>query len=129
MHAPGAVEVIEDTPASARFTVRPWSPRPSFVVVHGLTARPPASSGVRIDGQPVTLEPPHQYLPDRGILILQLAAARPAALSIRRPASDRPPHVSRLSMAARHFSGGGCACVLSFSPFFSSFHARNLKLP
>jgi hypothetical protein len=82
VHAPGAVEVIEDTPASARFTVRPWSPRPSFVVIHGMTGRSHGLSGVQIDGQPVALEPPHQYLPDRGTLILQLEPARPASVSI-----------------------------------------------
>ena len=84
VHAPGAVEVNEDTPASVRFTVRPWSPRPSFVVIHGREhPSAPALDSVRINGQPITLDPPHQYLPDRGTLILQLDAARPAIVTIR----------------------------------------------
>ena len=36
VHAPGAVEAIRDQPGSAHFTVKAWSPRPSFVVIHGL---------------------------------------------------------------------------------------------
>jgi len=74
--------VNEDTPASVRFTVRPWSPRPSFVVIHGVNTRAPTLRFVRIDGQPIPLDPPHQFLPDRGTLILQLDAARPATVTI-----------------------------------------------
>jgi hypothetical protein len=36
VHAPGAVEATRDQPGSAYFTVKAWSPRPSFVVIHGL---------------------------------------------------------------------------------------------
>jgi hypothetical protein len=78
------VESIEDTPDSIQFTVRPWSLQPSFVVVHdvNVSTRAPSLRFVRINGQSIALDPPHQYLPDRGILILQLAASKPATVTI-----------------------------------------------
>ena len=82
VHSPGALELTEDTPASVRFTVRPWSPQPSLVVVHGVNAIAPTPPIVRINGQPIALDPPHQFLPGRGTLILQLEDARPATVSI-----------------------------------------------
>jgi len=58
VHAPGAVEAIRDQPGSAHFTVKAWSPRPSFVVIHGLHPGPASKTPpvVRLDGQPITLE-------------------------------------------------------------------------
>lgn len=55
-------------------TVKAWSPQPSFVVIHGLHPGPASKAPpvVRLDGQPITLDPPHQYLPDRGTLILEV---------------------------------------------------------
>jgi hypothetical protein len=82
VHAAGAVETIEDTPVSILLKVRPWSPRPSYVVVHGVRTRAARNPTVQIDGQPIAIEPPHQYLPERGSLILQVGAARPATFSI-----------------------------------------------
>ena len=69
IHAPGAVTVAEDQAGQVHLSVRPWSPRPSFLVIHGLGEHPPA---VQVNGQPLVLEPPHQFLADRGTLILQL---------------------------------------------------------
>jgi hypothetical protein len=43
-------------------------------VIHGLHPGPASKTPpvVRLDGQPITLDPPHQYLPDRGTLILEV---------------------------------------------------------
>jgi hypothetical protein len=82
VHAPGAVESIEDTPASLQFTVKPWSPRPSFIVVHSVNGRADAPLFVRINGQHIALDPPQQFLPDRGTLILQIGAFKPATVTI-----------------------------------------------
>ena len=81
VHAPGAVESIEDTPASVRFTVRPWSPRPSFVVVHGVGRAP----SLTVNGQPIAFGPasPHQLLPDRGTVIVRLDGPRPSIVELR----------------------------------------------
>ena len=84
VHAPGAVEAIRDQPGSAHFTVKAWSPRPSFVVIHGLHRRPASKAlpVVRLDGQPIALDPPHQYLPDRGTLILEVKGGKPVAVEV-----------------------------------------------
>ena len=84
VHAPGAVEAIRDQPGSAHFTVKAWSPRPSFVVIHGLHPGPASKAPpvVRLDEQPITLDPPHQYLPDRGTLILEVQGGKPVAVVV-----------------------------------------------
>jgi len=84
VHAPGAVEAIGDQPGSAHFTVKAWSPRPSFVVIHGLHPGPASKAPpvVRLDGQPIALDPPHQYLPDRGTLILEVQGGKPVAVEV-----------------------------------------------
>jgi hypothetical protein len=71
IHAAGAIEPVCDEPDEAIFTVRPWSTQPSFVVVHGFPvgAKPPAA---RIGGRPIELNPPHQFLADRGTMILRV---------------------------------------------------------
>jgi len=88
VHAPGAVEAIRDQPGSAHFTVKAWSPRPSFVVIHGLHPGPASKAPpvVRLDGQPIALDLPHQYLPDRGTLILEVQEGKPVAVEVE---SDR----------------------------------------
>jgi hypothetical protein len=37
---------------------------------------------VRLDGQPIALDPPHQFLPDRGTLILEVQGRKPVALEV-----------------------------------------------
>jgi hypothetical protein len=85
LHAPGAVDEIQDHADSARFTVHPWSPRPSFVIVHGVSGKergdqtPPK---VRVGGHQISLEPPHRFMPNRGTLIIQLEGAKTATVEI-----------------------------------------------
>ncbi|MGO8899980.1 MAG: hypothetical protein ACLQU5_16750 [Isosphaeraceae bacterium] len=37
---------------------------------------------MRPDGQPITLDPPHQYLPDQSTLILEVQGGKPAAVEV-----------------------------------------------
>jgi len=84
VHAPGAVEVIRDRRGLARFTVKTWSPWPSFVVIHGLhpEAVSKALPVVRLDGQPIALNPPHLYLTDHGTLILGIKGDKPVEVEV-----------------------------------------------
>jgi hypothetical protein len=86
VHAPGAVEEIRDQPASTSFKVKAWSPRPSFVVIHGLHRSPvgKAVPVVRLDRQPVAIELPHQYLSERGTLILEVKGSQTVAVEVAR---------------------------------------------
>jgi hypothetical protein len=87
VHAPGAVDEIHDQADSARFTVHPWSPRPSFMIVHGVTGKergdrtPPK---VRVGGNQIPLEPRYHYMPNRGTLIIQLDGAKATMVEIGR---------------------------------------------
>ena len=84
VHAPGTVEAIRDQPGSAHFAVKAWSPQPSFVVIQGLHPGPASKAPpvVRLARQPITLDPPHQYLPDRGTLILEVQGSKPVAVEV-----------------------------------------------
>lgn len=85
VHTPGRVEVVHDRTDSASITVQPWSPRPSFLVIHGLHSRPGmnASPVVRLDGQPIALALPHRYLPVRGTLILEIQGGKAVAVEVK----------------------------------------------
>jgi hypothetical protein len=76
VHAPGALEQVSDTPGRASFTVAGWSERPYSVVVHGLRSAP----RLMIDGKAAAVQPPHQFLPDPGSLILQLQGTAAVAI-------------------------------------------------
>ncbi len=68
VHAPGAIEQPKDGAGGVRFRVRGWIGEPYYVLVAGLASEP----AVRINGRPVVLGAPHEYLPDRGRLILRV---------------------------------------------------------
>jgi len=68
VHAPGTIEDARDSADRVSFTVRGWTGQPYYVLVVGCKAPP----RVRIDGRPVTLEAPHQYMADAGRLILRV---------------------------------------------------------
>jgi len=68
VHAPGELTEVEQTDSGMSFTVRPWFPGPSRLLVTG--ARP--TPVVRIDGQAVALAEPHQVQTAEGRLVLQL---------------------------------------------------------
>jgi len=54
------------------------------VVIHGLHPGPASKAPpvVRLDGHPITLDPPDQYLPDRGPLILEVQGGKPVAVEV-----------------------------------------------
>ncbi|MER3474422.1 MAG: hypothetical protein C4335_10415 [Armatimonadota bacterium] len=69
VHAPGRLLVHEDTKTRVRFGVGPWAKkRPCYVLVNGLTREPE----VRVNGKPIPIIPPHQYLPEGGNLIVRI---------------------------------------------------------
>lgn len=75
IHAPGRVDqVLVRTPLRGNprrievsFRVTPWLSRRYYILINGLLNQPQ----VRVNGVPVTITAPHQYLPS-GSLILQL---------------------------------------------------------
>jgi hypothetical protein len=68
-HMPGELAQVVETARDVSFTVRPWSDRPSRILVNGFRERP----AVRLNGQAILLEHPHHYQPVEGRLILELA--------------------------------------------------------
>jgi hypothetical protein len=80
VHAPGQVGVVEDRAGLARFTIRPWSARPSYAVIHGVGRTP----SLTVNGQVIPLGPdcPHQHLLDRGTLIVRLDGTKPMDLEV-----------------------------------------------
>jgi hypothetical protein len=68
VHAPGSVEVSADRDRHSAFTVAGWSLKHYFVVVHGLRMSP----RLKVNGLETAVKEPHQFLADRGTLILQL---------------------------------------------------------
>jgi hypothetical protein len=83
IHAPGSVEAINDEPGACRLTLKPWSQRASFLVIHM------ANPGIRprkvlVDKLPVDLDSQREFLQDRGTLILLLPNDKPTAIEIRK---------------------------------------------
>ena len=78
IHAPGRIELGEQTPGTARFSVRAWAQQPYFILVNGL-AKPPQ---VNVNRQPVALAPPNEFRPAGGQLILQLSGAVDVELAL-----------------------------------------------
>jgi hypothetical protein len=81
VHAPGTVEVAEDGKERAAFTLRPWSPRPSTAVIHGVRK----GVALRMDGRPVAFGTgsPHRLLPERDTAILRLEGAEAVEAEVR----------------------------------------------
>lgn len=92
VHAPGRIDQVlvrtplRGNPRSVRisFRVTPWLSRRYYVLVNGLERIPQ----VRVNGVPITIAPPHQYLPT-GSLILQLLGTSRVELLIE--AESRVP--------------------------------------
>ncbi|MBI2928438.1 MAG: hypothetical protein HYY24_22440 [Verrucomicrobia bacterium] len=68
VHAPGELSDLVEGTDDVSFTVTPWSPRPSYVLVNGLSKAPSA----RFDGRTVEFGSPHEYHPAEGRLTLQI---------------------------------------------------------
>ncbi|MDW8289874.1 MAG: hypothetical protein RMM06_04080 [Armatimonadota bacterium] len=79
VHAAGAITVLADRKGLCRFRVRCWSERPCFVLVNGCSMPPQ----VKVNGQPVPLRSPHQYLPEGGNLILQIQGEAEVEITLR----------------------------------------------
>jgi hypothetical protein len=75
IQAPGAVDVTKDNADEAKFTVRPWSPRPSYLVIHGPGQHRPTLNG---EGQLLVIEPSGHP----GTAIVQLEGPKPVALEV-----------------------------------------------
>jgi hypothetical protein len=85
VHAPGAIELagVENAASDAAgtssgvvFTVQGWPRQPYTVLVSGLAAPPQLT----IDGEPVSLSPPHRHDPATGRLVLELDGSRTIGL-------------------------------------------------
>jgi hypothetical protein len=68
VHAPGAIEDARESADGVAFTVRGWTGVPYYVLVVGCKAAPK----VRINGEAVALQAPHEYVADKGRLILRV---------------------------------------------------------
>ncbi|MGC8785763.1 MAG: hypothetical protein ACP5RN_15450, partial [Armatimonadota bacterium] len=92
VHTPGRIDQVAartplpGNPRSIRvsFRITPWLPRRYYILVNGLDRIPQ----VRVNGVPITIAPPHQYLPS-GSLVLQLLGTCRVELLIE-PASRAP---------------------------------------
>jgi hypothetical protein len=68
VHAPGRLDRVAEHKDGLAFTVRTWSPRPSWLLMNGFQSMP----RVRIDGADTPLTAPHQFQSAEGRLILQI---------------------------------------------------------
>ncbi|MBM3883739.1 MAG: hypothetical protein FJ387_29205 [Verrucomicrobia bacterium] len=67
LHAPGAVEQVDEGAATLRLTVAGWSRRPYWILMSGFTQVP----AVRLNGLRQSLSAPHEFQPTEGRLILR----------------------------------------------------------
>jgi hypothetical protein len=79
VHAPGPLRNPVERDDGVSFSVDPWLPGASRVLIDGVR-QPPL---LMIDGQPVELTAPHQYQANPGRLVIQLD--RPAAVDLQVP--------------------------------------------
>jgi hypothetical protein len=68
VHAPGEIGGVEESATAVAFTVAGWPAQPYWILVNGFN-QPPV---VKVNGQPVRLEPPNEFQTGTGRLILQL---------------------------------------------------------
>jgi len=69
VHAPGAIEQVRQSTTGLSFSVNGWPQQPYFVLITGLRSVPQ----VLINDRIVPLSAPHQFIEDRGRLILQVS--------------------------------------------------------
>lgn len=92
IHAPGQIDqVLARTPLPGNprrlqvsFCVTPWLSRRYYILINGLERMP----RVRVNGVPVTIASPHQYLPS-GSLVLQLLGTSQVELMME-PEARKP---------------------------------------
>ena len=68
VHAPGALRNLSERDDGVGFSVETWSLGPSRVLVNGVWRTP----RLKLNGQPVELDAPHQYQPTEGRLVIYL---------------------------------------------------------
>ncbi|GIV18029.1 MAG: hypothetical protein KatS3mg022_3464 [Armatimonadota bacterium] len=96
IHAPGQIDqVLVRTPLPGNprrlqvsFRVTPWLSRRYYILINGLDRMP----RVRVNGTPVTITSPHQYLPSRSLVLQLLGTSRVELLM--EPAANSPAPVS-----------------------------------
>jgi hypothetical protein len=69
LHAPGQLRHLEERADGFSFRVETWSQRRCFVLANGLRQKPQ----VRLNGESVELNGPHEYQAETGRLILQIS--------------------------------------------------------
>jgi hypothetical protein len=69
VRAPGALTDAQERQDGVSFTVRGWPDSPYTLFIAGL---PSSAPRVRINGRETPLSSPHEYLPEKGWLLLQL---------------------------------------------------------
>ncbi len=79
IHVPGTITVLADQKNLYRFRAKSWIDRPYYVLINGLTKQPQVS----VNGQPLSITGPHQYLQEGGNLILQLQGEAEVQINIR----------------------------------------------
>lgn len=68
VHAPGAISVTKEDVKRVAFKVQGWVDRSYFILINGLQKEPK----VRLNGQPLALAAPQQFVAEKGRLILQV---------------------------------------------------------
>ncbi|MCF7839111.1 MAG: hypothetical protein K9N49_10835, partial [Candidatus Marinimicrobia bacterium] len=79
VHAPGAITRVQQNAASLSFCVNGWPRQPYFVLINGLRAAPQ----VLTNGHPTALGAPHQFIEDKGRLILQVSGRAEIEVRLR----------------------------------------------
>lgn len=78
VHAPGTIEVdAEADQRSVSFTLQGWSTSPYYILMTGVKAEP----SVLVNGEKVSLSPPHFYDAKNGRLILRLEGSPKVTIS------------------------------------------------
>ncbi|MFO0956930.1 MAG: hypothetical protein U0800_05610 [Isosphaeraceae bacterium] len=79
IHAPGELEILEDSPGKLRFRVIGWSVKPYRVLVNGLKNAPKLS----VDGVPAAIGETQRFRHDPGSLLIRLEGTATVAIEMR----------------------------------------------
>lgn len=79
VHAPGPISESVETDTGVSFRVSSWPKGPWHVLISGCTNQP----SVKINGQPVAIQSPHQYDAKTRCLVLQLTGPSAIELSVK----------------------------------------------
>ncbi len=68
VHAPGEIKNAQEVAGRVSFRVESWPNRPYFVLINGFTRKPT----IKINGKPSDAAGRHQFLQEKGLLIVEL---------------------------------------------------------